>query len=277
MPAADLAAFGQQIRRTVLDQSMRSNVGHIGSCLSVADILAVLYGSILRIGGPDDPDRDRFILSKGHAGLALFAALRARGFVSAAELDSFCGNASRLGVHPERGLPGVDFSTGSLGHGLPMGAGAALGARLQGSQRRAFVLISDAECNEGSTWEAAMFAAHHRLANLVAVLDLNRQQALGHTRDVLDLDPLARRWAAFGWHVEEVDGHDTAALSTVLRCLDTTAGPPHMVVAHTVSGKGVSFMEGQVKWHYLPMTDEEYHQARSEIGERPCVAPLSPR
>ena len=258
--------YPQHIRRIILDQSKRANVGHIGSALSVADIVAALYGGVLRIADPDDPDRDRFVLSKGHAALAVYAALHLRGWLSAADLDTYCGDASLLGVHPERSLRGVDFSTGSLGQGLSLGAGAALAARLQGSDRHVFVLLSDAECNEGSTWEAIMFAAHHRLANLVAILDLNGQQALGYTRDVLDLAPMAERWAAFGWDVHRVDGHDVAGLTETVAALDTRVGPPHVLVARTTFGKGVSYMEGQIKWHYLPMSDGEYQQALAEIG-----------
>jgi transketolase N-terminal domain/subunit len=173
---------GRDIRRIILDQSRRAGVGHIGSALCVADILAALYSGVLRMPSPEDPERDRFILSKGHAALALYAALHLRGWVSRRQLDTFCGEDTLLGAHPERGLCGVDFCTGSLGHGLSVGAGAALAARLDGSPRRTFVLVSDAECNEGSLWEAARFAAHHRLASLVAVVDLNGQQAYYYGR-----------------------------------------------------------------------------------------------
>jgi transketolase len=277
MSVVDAVELRESIRRIVLEQSQRANVGHIGSCLSVADILAVLYGGVLTVPGPDDPERDRFILSKGHAGLALFAALHVRGWLSAEQLNSFCRDASLLGVHPERDLPGVDFSTGSLGHGLSMGAGAALAARLQHSSRRVFVLLSDAECNEGATWEAIMFASHHGLTNLVAIVDLNGQQALGHTADVLDLRPLRNRWAAFGWDVSEVDGHDTAGLSTALNTQAESGGSPRVVIARTVFGKGVSFMEGQVRWHYLPMTDAEYDLACHELAVKACVGRSSTR
>lgn len=247
-------------------------MGHIGSALSVADILAALYSGILRLSSPDDPDRDRFILSKGHAALALYAALHLRGFVDAETLDTYCGDGSLLGVHPERALRGVDFATGSLGHGLSMGTGAALGARLSGSSRRSFVLVSDAELGEGSLWEAVMFAAHHRLANLVAIVDWNRQQALGYTEDVLSLRGLPDRFRAFGWDVHEVDGHDPELIARVTGGLELEGdGPPHVLLAHTTFGKGVSFMEGKIHWHYWPMSDEEYLRAIAEIegeGER---------
>ena len=254
-----------RIRRIILEQSKRAGVGHIGSALSIADIIAALYGGVLRIGGVGEPERDRFVLSKGHAVLALYAALFLRGWLSEDALNGYCADGSLLGVHPEHALPGIDFSTGSLGQGLPMGAGSALAARLQRSARRVFVLVSDAECNEGALWEAVMFAAHHRLANLTAIVDLNGQQALGYTDQVLSLTPLAARWRAFGWDVHEVDGHDVAGLTRTIGSLDTRSGPPHVLVARTVFGKGVSYMERQLKWHYWPMSDEEYRQALAEI------------
>jgi transketolase len=264
-PAAP-SAPAKRIREIILEQSKRANVGHIGSALSVADLLAALYGGILHVPSPEDPERDRFILSKGHAALALYAALHLRGWVSAAELDTYCGDGSRLGVHPDHALRGVDFSTGSLGQGLSVGAGAALAARMAGSHRRVFVLVSDAECDEGSLWEAVMFAAHRELSNLVAIVDVNGQQALGYTRQVLGLEPLGRRWRAFGWQVHEVDGHDVAALTRTAAGLGTNFGPPHVLLARTTFGKGVSFMEGQIRWHYLPMSDADFERARRDVG-----------
>jgi len=255
------------VRRIILEQSKRANKGHIGSALSAADLLAALYGGALRIPSPRDPDRDRFILAKGHAALALYAALRLRGFITEEQLNTFCGDGTLLGVHPDAALPGVDFSTGSLGQGLPQGAGCALAARLQGSGRRVFVLASDAECDEGSLWEAVMFAAQHQLANLVVIVDVNGQQALGRTRDILDLSPLARRWEAFGWDAREVDGHDAALLRGTIDSLATQGrGAPHALLAKTTFGHGVSFMENQLKWHYWPMSDEEHRLAMAEIG-----------
>jgi transketolase len=254
------------IRRIILEQSKRAHVGHIGSALSVADVLAALYGHVLHLPDPRHPERDRFVLSKGHAALALYAALRLKGWLSAAHLHTFCADGTLLGVHPEHTLPGIDFSTGSLGQGLSFGVGAALAARMQGAARRAVVLLSDAECNEGATWEAAMFAAHHGLANLIAIVDANGQQALGYTDDVLRLSPLAERWRAFGWRAHEADGHDAPALAALLNSLDTGSGPPHVVIAQTIFGYPVSFMQRQIKWHYWPMSDEEYAQALREIG-----------
>lgn len=260
------AELAQGIRRVVLEQSKRANVGHVGSCLSIADIVAVLYGEVLDVGARGGADRDRFVLSKGHAALALYAALHLGGRLDDEELATFCCDGSRLGVHPERVLEGIDFSTGSLGQGLSIGTGAALAARLEGSSRRAFVLLSDAECNEGGTWEAVMFAAHHRLSNLVAVVDVNGQQALGYTADVLDLAPMARRWEAFGWEVSEVDGHDVHALAGAVGPLPEAGGRPRVVLARTVFGKGVSYMERQIRWHYLPMDDQQYLQALADVG-----------
>jgi transketolase len=254
------------IRQTVIEQSKRANVGHIGSALSIAELLSALYAGPLAGGLPDDPDRNRLVLSKGHAALALYGALYASGQLSDEQLDSFCGDGTELAGHPEHLLAGVDFSTGSLGHGLSLATGAALAARLQGSLRRVYALLSDAECNEGSTWEAAMFAAHHRLANLTAVIDVNGQQALGYTKDVLDLEPLGERWRSFGWDVHDLDGHDLDALTQTLASLEADEGrTPHVILARTTFGKGVSFMESRIEWHYLPMSDDEYGIARGEL------------
>lgn len=259
------ALSGGNIRRIVLEQAKRANVGHIGSALSVADIIAVLYGEVLRVSSPEDPDRDRFVLSKGHAALALYAALHLRGWLSGKDLNNYCGNNTSVGVHPEHSLRGIDFATGSLGQGLTMAGGAALAARLQGSARRAFALVSDAECNEGAQWEAVMFAAHHQLANLIAIVDLNGQQALGYTQEVLSLSPMAERWRVFGWDVHEVDGHDSAALTSTIASLNTKSGPPHVLIARTIFGRGVSYMERQIKWHYWPMSEAEYGRALAEV------------
>ena len=254
------------IRQTVIEQSKRANVGHIGSALSIAEVLAALYAGPLAGSRPDDPDRNRLVLSKGHAALALYGALGASGQLSDQQLDSFCADGTEVAGHPEHLLAGVDFSTGSLGHGLSLATGAALGARLQRSSRRIYALLSDAECNEGSVWEAAMFAAHHRLANLTAVIDVNGQQALGYTKEVLDLEPLGERWRSFGWDVHDLDGHDVQALTGTLASLHADEGrAPHVILARTTFGKGVSFMESRIEWHYLPMSDDEYGLARSEL------------
>ncbi len=256
---------GKQIRRLVLEQSKRAHVGHIGSALSIADIIAAVYTGGLRLGALGDLGRDRFILSKGHASLALYSALYLIGLIDRGELNSYCGDGSTVGVHPEHQLPGVDFSTGSLGHGLSIGAGGALAGRMLASDRRVIVLLSDAECNEGSVWEAVMFAKHHELANLVAIVDMNGQQALGYTKDVVDLAPMADRWRVFGWDTHEVDGHDVEGMVQELQALDFASGPPHVILAQTVFGKGVSIMESRIRWHYMPMSDEEYGLAVLEV------------
>ncbi len=251
------------IRRTILERSWRAGVGHIGSSLSIADLMAALYGRALRVSGQADGDRDRFILSKGHAALALYAALREAGELDDSQLEAYGTDGTALGGHPEHALGPVEFSTGSLGHGLSIGVGIALAARLRRSSSRVFVLLSDAECNEGSVWEAVMFAAHHRLANLVAIVDANGQQALGRTSEVLDLEPLVERWSAFAWDAREVDGHDPDG---VARELDEAQGDgrPRVLVARTTFGKGVSYMESQVHWHYWPMSEDQYHRALGE-------------
>ena len=249
----------------ILEQSLRAGVGHIGSALSIADVLYVLYFRVLRMASPEDPSRDFFILSKGHAALAQYAALHLKEWISSAELHSYCADNSHFGVHPERQVAGVEFSTGSLGQGLAMGAGAALAARLKGIDRRVFVLISDAECNEGAVWETAMFARHHQLSNLIVLIDENGQQAMGRTQDVVNLSPLAERWRSFGWDVSEEDAHNVESLTARLQSLETRSGAPHVVVCHAIFGKGVSFMEGKLEWHYLPMNDAQYAQALQEV------------
>ena len=233
--------------------------------MAIADIVSLLYDRVLKAQDPDDPDRDRVVLSKGHAALALYCALHLNGYITASDLDTYCGDDSLLGVHPEPELKGVDFATGSLGQGLSVGAGAALAARIQGSKRRVFVVNSDAECNEGSIWEAVMFAGHHKLSNLVSIVDMNAQQAFGYTRDVIDMEPMAEKWRAFGWDVHEVDGHDVDAMEQAVKGLNFKSGPPHVMLARTTFGRGVSYMESEIKWHYLPIDEELYRQALQEI------------
>ena len=252
------------MRRWIIERSLASNVGHIGSALSIVDITAALWGRVLRHPGTDRPDRDRFVLAKGHAALALYAAMHYQGLLDEADFHTYCADGSLLGAHPEHGLPGVEVATGSLGQGLSVGVGMAHALRRRGSPARVVVLLSDAECNEGQVWEAAAFAAHHRLGNLTAVVDRNGMQAMGHTESILDMNPLARRWRAFGWHAREVDGHDEAAL---LEALTGVAGPgPVAVVANTVLGKGVSFMENRLEWHYRNLTPELAARALEEVG-----------
>jgi transketolase len=244
--------MARALKRWIVEQSLASEVGHVGSALSVADVVAVLWHDVLRDPGTAAPDRDRFVLAKGHAALALYASLRWRGLLDEAEFRTFCRDGSRLGVHPESALPGVDVTTGSLGLGLSVACGIAYGLRLRGSPARVFVLMSDAECNEGQVWEAAQFAAHHALDALCAVVDLNGLQALGRTETVLRLDQRAL-WSACGWDVREADGHDHAALRDAL---EPGGRGPRLVLARTVLGKGVPFMEDRLEWHYRNLTPE---------------------
>jgi transketolase len=238
----------------------------------MADILAVLFGKVLRLDpkAPDWPGRDRFILSKGHACAAYYAALAEKGFFPEEWLDSFLLDGGRLAGHATHsGVPGVELSTGSLGHGLPVACGMALSAKRDGLGWRTFVLLSEGECDEGSTWEAALFAGHHGLDNLVAVVDHNKVQSFGRTRDILDLSPFADKWAAFGWAVEEADGHDIHRLAELLGSLPFKPGRPSCLIAHTVKGKGVPFMEDELLWHYRNPDDEELRRALAELGEAP--------
>lgn len=247
----------------------RARASHVGTCLSIADILAVLYTGVLRIdpAHPDAPDRDRFVLSKGHGGAALYAVLAERGFFPAAWLDAYCADGGRLAGHAtHHGVPGVEVSTGSLGHGLPLACGMALSARRTGRSTRVVALLSDGECDEGATWEAALFAPHHRLDNLLAIVDYNKIQSFGRVADVLDLEPLAAKWRAFRWEVREVDGHDHDALRAAFADLPAAPGRPTMVIAHTVKGKGVRFMEDDLAWHYRSPTDAELAAALAELG-----------
>lgn len=258
----------EQMRKWIIERSFAAGVGHIGSALSIVDVMATLWHDVMRSPGTTDPERDRFILAKGHASLALYAAMHSTGQLSRAEFETYCQDGSRLGVHPEHSLPGIEVSTGSLGQGLSVGCGQAYGLRLRQSAARVWVLLSDAECNEGQVWEAAMFAAHHRLANLTAVIDLNGLQAMGETHGILDMGSVAGKWRSFGWEAIEVDGHDHDALyDAFTRTAERTA--PRVVVARTVLGKHVPFMEGKVEWHYRPLTP----QLRSEALEAMEASP----
>jgi transketolase len=262
----DRANLGATLRRWIIQRSFAAGVGHIASGLCVADIMAVLWADVLRKPGSNDPDRDRFVLAKGHAALCLYAAMHWRGLIDEPTFHGFCANGSQLGVHPEPGLPGIEVATGSLGQGLSVACGIALALERRQSPARVFVLLSDAECNEGQVWEAAMFAAQHRLNNLVAIIDFNGMQALGDTREILDQSNLRDRWKAFGWDSLEVDGHDEAALRDALTTRIAGRAGPAAIVARTIQGKGVSFMERQLEWHYRNLTPELAAQAVCELG-----------
>jgi transketolase len=261
--------LARAIRRRVLKMVHRARASHVGTCLSAADLIAVLYGRFLRVdpARPDWPDRDRFILSKGHGGAAVYAVLAERGFFPASWLEHYCADGSKLAGHiAHHGVPGVELSTGSLGHGLPIACGMALGARREGRPYRVWVLLSDGECDEGSNWEAILFAGHHRLDNLVALVDYNKIQSFGAVTEVLELEPLVDKWRAFGWAVRRIDGHDHEQIAEALSAVPLEAGRPSVIIADTVKGKGVSFMEGLLAWHYRPPDDHQLSQALAEVG-----------
>lgn len=252
------------LRRYVIDAMRGGGRGHLGSSMSMIEILRVLYDSVLKFDpkNPQAPDRDRFILSKGHGCLALYAILADRGFFPISELESFCRPNSRLGGHPERGkIPGVEASTGALGHGVPIGVGIAIAMRLKKSMSRVFVLTGDGEINEGSNWEAAMAAAKHKLSNLTVLVDYNKLQSYGRTADVLDLEPLVDKFRSFGFVTNEVDGHDVRALELILEKLPFSRDAPSAIICHTIKGKGFSFAEGNPEWHHKSgMTEVDIQQ-----------------
>lgn len=264
------AELARRIRVDTLQMLHQAKASHIGSCLSIADLLAVLYCKILRVdpSHPAWPERDRFILSKGHGGAAVYATLAETDFFPRTWLNTYCEDGTRLAGHISHyEVPGVEFSSGSLGHGLPLGCGIALAAKREKHPYRAFVLLSDGECDEGSVWEAALFAPHHRLDSLVAIIDYNKIQSFGTVKEILDLEPFAAKWRAFGWAVQEIDGHDHAQIESVLSSVPFEANRPSLIIAHTIKGKGVSFMENKLAWHYKSPNDEELAQALAELGE----------
>ena len=258
------------LRARIIETSQRTGTPHLGSCLSCVDILTAAYFKVLRLDptNAQDPDRDRFILSKGHGAPALFQALAMRGFFPVSAMDDYGEDGSVFGEHPPTPdhLPGIEAATGSLGHGLPMGLGMAFAGRLQGRDFRTFVVLGDGECNEGSVWEAAMLAPAIGLDRVVAIVDYNKWQATDRSNRVTALDPLAAKWAAFGWSVREVDGHDLAALVEAMSRVPDGSGKPVAIIAHTVKGKGVSFMEDDNNWHYRIPTPDEVAAARRELG-----------
>lgn len=248
------------IRRQIVCILEQSRRGHVGSAFSIVEILRVLYDDVLRYDPifPAWPDRDRFILSKGHGCLALYVLLAEKGFFPTEELWTFCQHNSILGGHPEHKIPGVEVSTGSLGHGLSLGVGMALSARMKGHPHRVFVLIGDGESNEGSVWEAALCASKHHLSNLTVIVDANQYQSYGPTIDVQPMEPLVAKWHAFGFVVTEVDGHDVVELSVALKHRATCPPRPYAVICRTLKGKGVSCVEGNMRWHHRhSITDDE--------------------
>lgn len=267
--SVDTEGLAQAIRRRAVRMTHMGSSSHVGSVLSIADILAVLYGTALRVD-PSNPTweaRDRFILSKGHAGAGVYAALAETGFFGPDLLDQHCADGSTLSGHvSHKDVPGVELSTGSLGHGLGVAAGMAYAGKLDKRDHRVMALLSDGECDEGSVWEAAMFAAHHGLENLVAVVDYNKIQSLASVSQTLALEPFADKWKSFGWSVVEVDGHNHNALLNGFDSVPFSGGQPSCLIAHTTKGKGVSFMENSVLWHYRSPQGEEYIAALKELG-----------
>jgi transketolase len=266
---SDSVQFARAVRISALRMVHRAKASHIGSALSIADIVSVLYHQVLNVdpSNPQAPQRDRFILSKGHACVAVYAALAERGFFPKEELLTYGQDHAILMNHISHKVAGVEFSTGSLGHGLPFGTGKALAAKRRQAAWKTFVLLSDGELGEGSNWEAMLFAAHHRLDNLVAIIDYNKLQSLTTVDATLRIEPLAAKFAAFGWSVQEVDGHDHIALAQSLAGTPWAAGQPSVLIAHTTKGKGVNFMENSVDWHYKSPNDAQLAQALAELQE----------
>jgi transketolase len=264
----DTVALAGRLRRHVVNMTHKGGSSHVGSVLSMCDIMAVLYGRIMRFDAADPKwqGRDRFILSKGHAGAGVYATLAECGFFSTDLLDQHYQNGSIFSGHvSHKGVPGVELSTGSLGHGLPIGTGMAMQLRRLGGGQRVFVVLSDGECDEGSNWESILFAAHNKLDNLVAIIDYNKIQSLAPVSETIGLEPFADKWRSFGWAVTQLDGHDHDALEKALGSLPTEPGKPTVIIADTVKGKGISFMEQSVLWHYRSPQGEEYAAALAEL------------
>lgn len=261
------------IRKRALQMTHAARSSHVGSTLSMADILAVLYSGVMNVSPEtaNAPERDRFILSKGHACAGLYAVLAERGFFPLSWLETFYQNGSKLAGHATTSVPGIEISTGSLGHGLPIACGMALAAKRDGLGFRVFTVLSDGECDEGSVWEAALFAPHHALDNLTVIVDYNRIQSLGNVSDILELEPFAAKWESFGWRVTQIDGHDHDQIIETLSLALTETGKPHCILAHTVKGKGVLFMENELLWHYRAPDTDELSRAIAALGEAPRV------
>ncbi len=265
----ELAERAQRVRLRDLEMVCRAHLGHLGAEFSATDILVTLYLSVLRVdpASPDAPDRDRFVLSKGHAAAALYSTLAEAGFFDVKELETFMAPLSRLNGHPDRNkVPGVETNTGPLGHGLPVAVGMALAARMDTSARRTYVLTGDGELQEGSMWEAAMAAGHFGLDNLVVIVDRNGLQQGDATENTIGLEPLAERWRTFGWAVREVDGHSHADLLALFDALPFESGKPNLIIAHTHKGRGVSFMTDRAEWHHTIPDAAEYTAARRELS-----------
>jgi transketolase len=255
------------IKKSIVHMTHYSKSSHVGTSLSIADILYTLYFKVLNIDpvNPEFPDRDKFILSKGHGSAALYATLAERGFFAKDILDQYYINGGVLPGHLDKfAAPGIELSTGSLGHGLSVGVGMAIANRSSNNPGQIYVLLGDGECNEGSVWEAIMLAATLKLSNITAIIDYNRLQGFGETNKVINQENMAARWQVFGWDVYEVNGHDADELEGVFRI---NSDQPKVVIAHTVKGKGVSYMENRLEWHYKSPNDEQYKQAIAELDD----------
>ena len=260
-------------KKLIIEHSKKAEAGHIGSSLSIADILYVLYDKIIEISDINSNQRDRFILSKGHAVLSLYIILYMKGFISKNELNSYLLNGSKLGGHPKNIVNGIDFTTGSLGIGVTFASGCALAAKIEKSSRLIYCLLSDAELNEGSFWETILFASHQKLSNLIFILDNNGQQALGYTKDILNIENIEKKMKDFGFDTYSCDGHNLLEIENCLREFklknkNNMATKPFFLVANTVSGNGVSYMENAIEWHYKSMNNEQYNQALTELDEK---------
>ena len=267
----NLRAKAQSIRRLIFKTICNAGGGHLPTCFSMTDLLTVLYYEVLSID-PTDPKamgRDRFILSKGHGAVALYAVLADKGFFDVSHLATHGKKGTILGGHPDmHKIPGIEASTGALGHGLPFGVGVALAAKKDAASYHTFVLVGDGECQEGSIWEAALFATQAKLDNLTVIIDNNNLQAMGRLDEIVGLNPLVPKWKAFGWAVEEVAGHDMEALRAVFKKLPFGNGKPNCIVAHTVKGKGISFMENNNDWHHNTLSKELFDKAMAEISDK---------
>lgn len=268
MATLSLQQFSQQARKLVIDMVHEARASHVGGALSVIDILACLYhGGILNVSSaaPDEPDRDRLIFSKGHCTAALYAVLALEGFFPKNLLKNYGKDDSPLLCHTSHHVPGVEFSTGSLGHGLPFGTGCALAAKRQSKDWNVYVVLSDGELNEGSNWEAILSAAHLKLDNLTVIVDCNGSQGMGATKEILNLEPLTKKTDAFGWDTVEIDGHDHDALMNALTPSSNPYMKPRCIIANTTKGKGVSFMQGKLEWHYRSPEEDEYKKAIKQL------------
>ena len=268
----ELIRVAHTIRKRTIETSARAKIPHLGSCLSCVELLTELYWHELNVNpkAPDSPDRDRFVLSKGHGAPVLFQVLAERGFFPVERLREFGQPGSVFHEHPPKPgyIPGVEAATGSLGHGLPMALGMAVAQRIQGIQRRCYALLSDGECNEGSIWEAAMFASGQNVHHLTAIIDYNKWQATGRSQEVMGLEPLAAKWEAFGWHTQQIDGHDFEAINKALNSARSETKKPSVIVADTIKGKGVSFMEDDNNWHYRTPNETELEKALLELENK---------